>query len=159
MTRRRPPRKPREDGPTALYLLFDKARDPLYVGISHRPRARWREHERDKPWWPLVQQRSLIWFTCRAEAMLVEQTAIEIMCPPHNRDIAPRRVPPVPGGPPLHQQNDAMISAYRDLISEIHTCFEKGETDIRIARSSDFALAYIARLRKEWEAGRDAPPS
>jgi hypothetical protein len=146
---KRTQRKPREDGATALYLLFDEEHEPLYVGISHRPLGRWRERGGDKPWWPAVRYRSLIWFSCRAEAVVAEQAAIEAMCPPHNRVIHPQSVPPPPGGRPLAAANRMFRETHRDLVDGVIRALEGGAELGLVAHLSGWSPKYIKRLHEE----------
>jgi hypothetical protein len=144
-------RKPREDGPTALYELRSAGKELLYVGISHRPFGRWREHAKDKPWWPKVAWRSLIWFDSRAEALVAEQAAIESAGPHYNRTVSPQSVPMPPGAAmsqaELWRLNDAYQAAHRALKEGVIAELDRGETNARIARSVDWTREYIAKLR------------
>lgn len=144
-------RKPREDGPTSLYELRNADRDLLYVGISHRPMGRWREHATQKPWWPEVAVRSLIWFGSRAEAVLAEQAAIESAAPRYNRTVSPQSVPMPPGAAmsqaELWRRNDAYQAAHRALKEGVIAELDRGEDEARIARSVDWTREYIAKLR------------
>lgn len=149
-------RKAREDGPTALYELRNADREMLYVGISHRPMGRWREHAKDKPWWPQVAVRSLIWFGSRAEALLAEQAAIESAGPRYNQTTSPQSVPLPPGAAmnrrDLYRLNDAYQAAHRALVDGVLAELDRGEDEDRIARSVDWTREYIAKLRAKKEA-------
>lgn len=61
---------------TALYRLFDKAGDLLYVGITNDPEVRWSYHARQKTWWPEVNRRAVEWKATRVEAEAAEAEAI-----------------------------------------------------------------------------------
>lgn len=155
------PRRPREDGTTAVYELRDADKNLLYVGISHRPMGRWREHAKQKPWWAQVAHRSLIWFDSRAEALLVEQTVIESDAPRFNRTTSPQSVP-LPRGAAmapweLHRLNAAYQAAHRALADGVMTELERGGDEARIARSVDWTREYIAKLRTAHEAAKAAP--
>lgn len=70
--------------PTALYRLRDKAGGLLYVGITDNPERRWKDHEKDKPWWPQVAARSIEWLPTRGLALTAEAKAIRAERPRHN---------------------------------------------------------------------------
>lgn len=70
--------------PTALYRLYDADAALLYVGITHNPKQRWRQHRKTAPWWPQVQHRQVNWFDNRALAAAAEQAAILEELPRHN---------------------------------------------------------------------------
>ncbi|MFC4466676.1 hypothetical protein ACFPH6_19450 [Streptomyces xiangluensis] len=154
-------RKPREDGATALYELRGADKALLYVGISHRPAARWREHAKQKLWWPDVVRRSLIWFGTRAEAILAEQVAIESAGPRHNQTTSPQDVPPPPGGTmplsELRRLTLAYKAAHRALAEGVVAELARGGDEDRIARSVDWSREYVARIRKERNADEAAP--
>lgn len=80
--------KPAEPGQrverTAVYRLYDENEQLLYVGVSADPRVRFRQHQRDRPWWPRVDAREIEWFDSRAEALDVEALAIRRELPLHN---------------------------------------------------------------------------
>lgn len=145
-------RKPREDGATELYQLRDAGKALLYVGISHRPTARWREHAKGKPWWPDVAHRSLIWFDTRAEAILAEQATIESAGPRFNQTTSPQDVPPPPGGSmPLSELRRLTLgykTAHRALVDGVVAELARGGDEDRIARSVDWSREYVARIRK-----------
>lgn len=69
---------------TALYRLYDEERALLYVGITRNVEQRFSEHERDKPWWPLVTTRAVEWFDTRPAALAAELVAIHDEHPVHN---------------------------------------------------------------------------
>lgn len=62
---------------TALYRLYDKDQDLLYVGISNNPQKRWTNHASLKTWWNLVVHKEVQWFTSREAAEKQEREAVE----------------------------------------------------------------------------------
>jgi predicted GIY-YIG superfamily endonuclease len=76
--------KPQKPVPTALYRLWGGDGALLYIGITSNPEVRWTNHESDKPWWPLVKDRSLRWFPNRDRALEAEARAIRAEHPVHN---------------------------------------------------------------------------
>lgn len=70
--------------PTALYRLRDKAGELLYVGITDNPERRWKDHEKDKAWWPQVAARSVEWLPTRDLALSAEAKTIRAERPRHN---------------------------------------------------------------------------
>ncbi|MEU5834525.1 type II toxin-antitoxin system prevent-host-death family antitoxin [Streptomyces diacarni] len=69
---------------TAVYRLRDQDEQLLYVGVTSDPRMRFKQHERDKPWWPRVTQREIEWFNSREEASREEIRAITRELPRFN---------------------------------------------------------------------------
>ncbi|MEW2568386.1 GIY-YIG nuclease family protein [Streptomyces sp. NPDC047070] len=69
---------------TAVYRLFGKDEQLLYVGISTQPRVRFRQHERDSAWWPQVTIREIEWSDSRVAAEDAEKRAIQDEQPLHN---------------------------------------------------------------------------
>lgn len=84
-----PNERPAEPAPeaerTAVYRLYDKDELLLYVGVSTEPRVRFRQHQHDKDWWPLVATREIEWFDSRGAAECAEKEAIKGEQPGHNR--------------------------------------------------------------------------
>lgn len=160
ITATRRDRRPREDGPTALYQLFNADKEMIYVGISHRPFGRWREHAKNKAWWPTVAHRSLVWFDTRAEAILAEQATIESVTPVHNQTTSPQSVPPAPGSVTprgeLYRLCWDYQEAHRALARAVAREQARGTDVARIARSVDWTREYIAKIRKEAEAAKGA---
>ncbi|MFF7561939.1 GIY-YIG nuclease family protein [Streptomyces pseudovenezuelae] len=76
---------------TALYRLFDSARQLLYVGITSNPEVRWAQHAAEKPWWPDVAWHTLEWRPSREEALAAETAAIVAEAPLHNVAGTPRQ--------------------------------------------------------------------
>jgi predicted GIY-YIG superfamily endonuclease len=74
----------RRPGATSVYLYFDAAGRLLYVGITGRGHQRAREHERSKPWWPLVARAEVQHFSTRKRALEEERYLISYHQPPHN---------------------------------------------------------------------------
>lgn len=149
-------RAPREDGATAVYWLYSRSKKLLYVGVSHHPKARWREHARDKAWWPEVAHKGLSWHPTRAQAVLEEQRVIEEEGPQYNLRLTPEGVPAVPG---VGASRDAYIAHWRrsraytgshkELRDAVLAELDKGTDIDLIARSVDWSREYIARLRSE----------
>jgi predicted GIY-YIG superfamily endonuclease len=69
---------------TALYRLYDAEDQLLYIGISSSPTRRWRQHERDKGWWPQVAKLVMVWLDSRLDAQSAEGHAIKAEGPLHN---------------------------------------------------------------------------
>ncbi len=84
--------KPQTPVPTAVYRLTAEAGDLLYVGITDSPERRWKDHAKDKPWWPQVASRSIRWYPTRGLALAAEADAIRTEQPrynvQHNRVVA-----------------------------------------------------------------------
>jgi predicted GIY-YIG superfamily endonuclease len=69
---------------TTLYRLFAGDGRLLYVGIADDPLARFKQHRRDKFWWPRVTATSMQQFDTRVEAEAAEARAIFTENPVHN---------------------------------------------------------------------------
>ncbi|MEU1663602.1 GIY-YIG nuclease family protein [Streptomyces sparsogenes] len=76
--------RPRTPVPTALYRLRNQDGELLYVGITDNPERRWKDHAKDKTWWPEVASRSIEWFPNRGHALAAEGKAIRSERPRHN---------------------------------------------------------------------------
>lgn len=59
-----------------LYRMFDESGDLLYVGVSDNATRRWREHERDKPWFHNVCTFTRERYPDRVGVELAEREAI-----------------------------------------------------------------------------------
>lgn len=71
---------------TALYRIWGEADLLLYIGISDRFGARWREHAKKQPWWPEMRRLSVDqWFGKRADAKAAEEAAIRLEGPKYNK--------------------------------------------------------------------------
>ena len=70
--------------PTALYRLRDHIGDLLYVGITDNLERRWKDHAKDKPWWPQVATHSIEWLPSRNRALAAEANVIRIERPRYN---------------------------------------------------------------------------
>lgn len=90
----------------SVYWLFDVNRALLYIGESRNPLTRWKQHERDKPWWDEVTDFRIKWFDCFVDAAKAERLAILAENPRYNverHDITWERPPrqsawaPLPG--------------------------------------------------------------
>lgn len=93
-------------GRTGLYRLYDATGRLLYVGITHDPKARWRLHAVDKPWWHEVARKEVTWFETRTEAGIEELRAIETEGPLYDRSNPKNRIP--------DEERDAQDKAYMD---------------------------------------------
>lgn len=130
----------------------------MYVGISHHPATRLRQHAKDKPWWASVARHVVAWRDTRAEASLEEQQVVEEECPRHNTAMPPWRVP----DPPLaHLSSSERAAAWehieslrRDmnaaraaLFAGIREHLKAGRGPSEIGRSVDWSREYIAKIR------------
>ncbi|MCX4885899.1 GIY-YIG nuclease family protein [Streptomyces sp. NBC_00847] len=99
-----------DQGPTALYRLYDIHGVLLYVGITNNPKRRWYTHSTRKAWWLEVAHKTVQWADSRDEADRLEREAIKSEMPLYNwshADRAPlnpgeipdaRRLPPAKPG-------------------------------------------------------------
>lgn len=86
---------------TALYRFFDADENLPYVGITDDPWRRWREHVRQKPWYPQVKHQAVTWYETRTAAEIAEQVAIKRERPRFNKAGAVR---PIVDEPPATQE-------------------------------------------------------
>jgi hypothetical protein len=73
-----------KQGPTSVYLYFDRSNILLYVGITSRGAMRQREHNTDKGWWPYVARQQVEHYPSRAGALQRERELIALLAPPFN---------------------------------------------------------------------------
>ena len=69
---------------TALYRFYDARENLLYIGITNDPWRRWREHVREKPWYPQVKHQSVTWYDTEWRARKAETRAIRAERPQFN---------------------------------------------------------------------------
>jgi hypothetical protein len=80
------------DRPHALYRFFDESGTLLYVGITHHPTGRWRQHRGSKPWWHEVRTITLEPFADRRSVLAAERAAIAAERPSWNFETCPHAV-------------------------------------------------------------------
>ncbi|MFD8771393.1 GIY-YIG nuclease family protein [Streptomyces sp. NPDC059916] len=83
--------------PAAVYRLFDDEDHLLYVGLTHAPQQRWKDHRKEMLWWREVEFKAITWFATRREAWQAEQAAIEAERPLYNANF--EGLGPMPGVP------------------------------------------------------------
>lgn len=131
------------DDRRALYRLCDEEGTLLYVGTTNNIKARWRQHAKDKPWWPQVDYGDYLWFPSRAEAEAKEQLTIARECPPFNRQMPPWYLP-VP---------TAQLNAWKDSFNRIaELAFEvlTGGGDLAtVAEAANWSPQYIVKLGQQ----------
>jgi predicted GIY-YIG superfamily endonuclease len=71
--------------PTCVYRLYDAEGSLLYVGVASDLEVRFKDHAKEKAWWPLVARREITWFDSRLDAMYEESRAIGRESPIHNK--------------------------------------------------------------------------
>jgi hypothetical protein len=72
------------DDPTALYRLYGKDSELLYVGITGTPGQRMTQHANTQSWWPGVVRKTMVWYPTRGDACDAEATAIDVEKPKYN---------------------------------------------------------------------------
>lgn len=70
--------------PTALYRLYDIHDELLYVGITTDTVQRWKQHARERYWWPEVTRWTIEEHPDRLSAESAEMFAIKLETPRHN---------------------------------------------------------------------------
>ncbi|RCV49728.1 GIY-YIG nuclease family protein [Marinitenerispora sediminis] len=72
-------------GKTAVYRLYDSDGTLLYVGLGSDPESRWKDHAREKSWWPEVSSKTVTWHDSLGEASQAEHEAMHSEDPVHNK--------------------------------------------------------------------------
>jgi hypothetical protein len=83
---------------TAVYRFYDAADTLLYVGMTVDTRKRWAHHASNKPWWPDVARREVVWYARSGDAAREESRAMEEERPLHNVSGSPWRPTPKADG-------------------------------------------------------------
>jgi predicted GIY-YIG superfamily endonuclease len=60
----------------AVYRFYDRHEELLYVGISNDPRRRWKQHAKEKTWYPQVRHQTVTWYDSERAARRAESAAI-----------------------------------------------------------------------------------
>lgn len=74
----------------SLYRAFDSDGSLLYVGISHQPKCRMKEHKRKSKWYPLAARIEMEDYKNRFDAMSAERENIARHKPPYNLQLNPK---------------------------------------------------------------------
>lgn len=72
-------------GKTGVYRLYDATDSLIYVGIGSDPESRFKDHARDKEWWPQVARKAIVWRDSRDDALAEEFETIRAQSPAYNR--------------------------------------------------------------------------
>lgn len=83
-------RRYRPDDPCAVYRLYDTLGKLLYVGASHNPDQRRRDHRKEKPWRRRIASMTIEWYPDRAAAEAAEREVIAREEPEYNVRDTPR---------------------------------------------------------------------
>ncbi|GAA1025657.1 hypothetical protein GCM10009557_00420 [Virgisporangium ochraceum] len=67
-----------------MYRLYDDAGSLLYIGASHNPEQRWRDHRKEKLWRARMASMTVEWYSDRAAAESAEKEAIATEEPEYN---------------------------------------------------------------------------
>jgi predicted GIY-YIG superfamily endonuclease len=73
-----------ESQPTAVYRLYDRGGQLLYVGMTNNTDVRFKWHKLEKRWWHLVEKKDVKWHPDRATARRHEAAAIKSESPLYN---------------------------------------------------------------------------
>lgn len=68
----------------ALYRLFSKSGELLYIGITTDLDRRFCQHGTTKRWWGDVERKSILWLSSWAEAVAMESRLIRAESPKYN---------------------------------------------------------------------------
>lgn len=77
--------------PTAVYEIFNRADERIYVGVSRRPTRRMLQHMTDKSWHREIARIEVTWLESRCMALNFEQYVIRMTSPRYNTVHKPRR--------------------------------------------------------------------
>ena len=83
-------RRYRSDDRCAVYRLHDTVGKLLYLGASHNPDQRRRDHRKEKPWRGRIASMTVEWYAHRAAAEAAEREAIAREEPEYNVRDTPR---------------------------------------------------------------------
>lgn len=114
-----------KDAPTSVYTYYDSAGEVLYVGVTARGHQRAQQHERTKPWWPLVASSSVEHFPDRDSALREERRLIHYWRPPHNTQHRPANA-----APRRATAQALPIHAYRSLMGRTSRFSSLADIDI-----------------------------
>lgn len=122
---------------TALYSLYDANDNLLYVGVGFNPELRWILHAREKPWWPEVARKEVVWFESRIPALEAEADAIASLKPRYN--VAGKQRPPL-----AQVCLQGQVASSAELASHVRRLIETGalEPADRLPSEDDFRRAY-----------------
>ncbi len=70
--------------PNALYRFWASDGTLLYIGITLKPNARWKQHMKDKPWWSEVAGITVEQYPTREAVEAAEREAIRTQGPKYN---------------------------------------------------------------------------
>ena len=73
------------NGRTAVYRLYDRTGQLLYIGITCDLDERWHQHHAEKYWWRDVERKDIVWVNTRDEARAIEYKATRIEKPLYDR--------------------------------------------------------------------------
>lgn len=128
---------------TALYIAWDANDTALYLGITNSPRGRWRQHAKDKAWWPEVEYLDYKWFPYRREAEIAEQMLISQHCPVYNR-----AMPPWYCGLP-QEDLQAWCDWFDDRAKLAFEVLENGGSLETVANAAEWHPRYLVRLGRQ----------
>ncbi|MFD5491588.1 GIY-YIG nuclease family protein [Streptomyces sp. NPDC127091] len=128
---------------TALYIAWAADETPLYIGTTNKPRSRWRQHAKDKAWWPEVDYLDYKWFSYRSEAERTEQLLISQHCPIYNR-----AMPPWYCGLPQEDLR-TWCDWFNDRAKLVFEVLEDGADLETVAEAAEWHPRYVVRLGRQ----------
>lgn len=131
---------------TALYIAWGANETPLYIGTTNNPKTRWRQHAKDKAWWPDVEYLDYRWFPNGTEAEKAEQLLISQHCPIYNRAMPPWYC----GLPPEGRR--AWREWFDGRAKLVFEMLEKGGDLEAAAEAAEWHPRYIVRLGRQRHA-------
>lgn len=121
---------PQQRTRAAVYRLYSKSGELLYVGISDKPTRRWTQHEARKPWYPEVHASTVEWHPTREAALSYERRAIRIERPRYN----------------VEHALDSVTGTIVDEWMKKLTSKTGGRLDRRLEGGIDYAITEIEHL-------------
>jgi hypothetical protein len=125
-----------ETRPVAVYRLFAADGALLYVGSTHDPERRFRQHSSLKSWWPEVAARQVDWKDSREAAEHAEDAAIMTEAPRYNG-----RDQHSPGGGGPHAAKRPGAAGYVQLAARLRRYIYDGEYPQGAVLPAETALA------------------
>lgn len=124
---------------TAVYRIYDDSGDLLYVGLTNNPKGRFKQHAKDKPWWPTTGTVKVTWYHRRPEAELREQQAIAEEGPRFNRALPPWLIG-------IGNEQWSLHALHREAQAAALDAMDSGTSVEALAEASGWSPRYLRHL-------------
>ncbi|MGW2074933.1 GIY-YIG nuclease family protein [Streptomyces sp. NPDC001953] len=140
--------------PAAVYRLWDRDGNLLYIGSSYNPEERAKAHHRAE-WGPLIARRTDEWRDSREDAYDAEGRAIAAENPAHNVAGTPRHTGPAERGRVQREASEARwraaIAAIRAGTPVTEARRAGGWAEVEYLEASGLLPSLAAKWRREME--------